>query len=136
MSEPFLERLSQLTPSAGALDRDALLFAAGRSSARPNRGWMTLATFLASTQALSLVLLLSHQTRPAADRSLQVATLPESRTMIEPQTSAVRANRGQLTDRHSLWQSVTEVPPSRDATFVDTGPPLRAFGAIPPSLLN
>ena len=40
MSEPFLERLSRFTPDAGRLDRDALLFAAGRSSARPNRGWI------------------------------------------------------------------------------------------------
>ena len=47
MSEPILERLSRFTPDAGRLDRDALLFAAGRSSARPNRGWKTLATLLA-----------------------------------------------------------------------------------------
>ena len=40
MSEPILERLSRFTPDAGGLDRDALLFAAGRESARPNRGWM------------------------------------------------------------------------------------------------
>ena len=38
MSEPILERLSRFTPDAGRLDRDALLFAAGRESARPNRG--------------------------------------------------------------------------------------------------
>ena len=57
MSEPFLERLSRFTPDAGRLDRDALLFAAGRNSARPNRGWMTMAGLLAGTQALSLVLL-------------------------------------------------------------------------------
>ena len=37
------------------LDRDALLFAAGHSSVRPNRVWTTLATLLATTQALSLV---------------------------------------------------------------------------------
>ena len=65
MSEPFLERLSRFTPDAGGLDRDALLFAAGRGSARPNRGWMTLATLLASTQALSLVLLWPRPTPPA-----------------------------------------------------------------------
>ena len=63
MSEPILERLSRFTPDAGRLDRDALLFAAGRDSARPSRGWMALATLLASTQSLSL-LLLWPQPRP------------------------------------------------------------------------
>ena len=39
MSEPILERLNRFTPDAGGLDRDALLFAAGRESAaaRPVR---------------------------------------------------------------------------------------------------
>ena len=32
MSESFLERLSRFTPDAGRLERDALLFAAGRRS--------------------------------------------------------------------------------------------------------
>ena len=33
MSESFIERLSRFTPDAGALDRDSLLYAAGRESA-------------------------------------------------------------------------------------------------------
>ena len=58
MSEPFLERLSAFLPDPGSLNRDELLFAAGRSSARPSRGWKMLASALAATQALSLVLML------------------------------------------------------------------------------
>ena len=61
MSEPFLERLSRFTPDAGGLNRDELLYAAGRDSARPNRGWKALASALAATQALSLVLLLPQR---------------------------------------------------------------------------
>ena len=64
MSEPFLERLSRFTPDAGGLDRDALLFAAGRVSARRNRGWMTVASLLAGTQALSLIFLWPHPSPP------------------------------------------------------------------------
>ena len=67
MSEPFLERLSRFTPDAGGLDRDALLFAAGRGSARPNRGWMALATLLASTQALRWCFCGRTRPRPPAD---------------------------------------------------------------------
>src|SRR3569623_582841 len=60
MSEPLVERLSRFTPDAGGLDRDALLFAAGRRSARPNRGWKCLSAVLAGTQLLALALLWPH----------------------------------------------------------------------------
>ena len=46
MSEPLAERLSRFTPDGSGLDRDALLFAAGRASARPNRRWVALAAAL------------------------------------------------------------------------------------------
>jgi hypothetical protein len=54
MSQPLSERLSQFTPDGSGLDRDALLFAAGRASARPNRGWMVVAGALAACQLLTL----------------------------------------------------------------------------------
>src|SRR5258708_39994063 len=76
MSESFLERMSRFTPDAGKLDRDALLFAAGRGSARPNRMWKSLAAVLASTQVLSFVLLWPHEAPPVGGMPLQVAPLP------------------------------------------------------------
>jgi len=136
MSEAFLERLSRFTPNAGGLDRDALLFAAGRSSARPNRGWMTLASLLAGTQVLSLVLLWPHPTPPAASFSVRVATVPEPPATFDPRTSEAWANPGLWTARHSLLESETEDRSVGDVTFIDSGPPLRAFGALPPSLRN
>src|SRR4051812_44154457 len=57
MSEPLVEHLSRFTPDGTGLDRDALLFAAGRASARPNRRWLTLAGTLAVSQVLPLALL-------------------------------------------------------------------------------
>lgn len=39
-------------PDAGRLDRDALLYAAGRASARPNRSWIALTVGLALVQPL------------------------------------------------------------------------------------
>ena len=75
MSEPFLERLSRFTPDAGGLDRDALLFAAGRNSVRPNRGWKTVASLLAATQALSLVLLWPRPNPPTSPSTMSVATV-------------------------------------------------------------
>jgi hypothetical protein len=136
MSEAFLEHLSRFTPDANGLDRDALLFAAGRSSARPNRGWMTVASLLAGTQALSLLLLWPHPAPPAAGFAVPVALVPEPPATPEPRTSRAWANPGLRSARHSLLESETEDHPTSDVTFVDSGPPLRAGGPLPPSLLN
>jgi hypothetical protein len=57
MSEPLAEHLSRFTPDPTGLDRDALLFAAGRASARANRKWQALVGTLALSQVLTLVLL-------------------------------------------------------------------------------
>src|SRR5436309_7303171 len=57
MTDPLGERLSRFTPDGTGLDRDAVLFAAGRASARPNRRWMALAGALAASQLLTLVVL-------------------------------------------------------------------------------
>jgi hypothetical protein len=134
MSEPFLERLSGFTPDAGRLDRDALLFAAGRRSARPNRGWMTLASVLAGTQALSLVLLWPRPAPPAARFIVPVAAVPAPPADLAPPTSRAPVGAGLRWARHSLMEAETPDRPA-DVTFIDRGPPLRAF-PTPPSLLN
>src|SRR5713226_4446230 len=84
MREPIIERLSRFTPDGSGLDRDAILYAAGRASARPNRNWMALAGSLAACQLVTLVILWPHaiptvdsalgpiadnQSTPAADNS-------------------------------------------------------------------
>jgi hypothetical protein len=80
MSEPphepelnAVERaLAGLAPSAGALDRDALMFAAGQASARPGWGWpcATAGSALAAA-VLGAVLLL----RPAPDPVVRTITV-------------------------------------------------------------
>lgn len=136
MSEPFLERLSRFTPDAGGLDRDALLFAAGRESARPNRGWMTLATLLASTQVLSLVLLWPHSTPPAGRLAVAVSTAPLPPATFEPRTSETPANPVSWSDRQRLLKPAADDIPDDTITLIDSGPPLKVFGPLPASLLN
>src|SRR6185369_6958524 len=65
MSEPVSERLSRFTPDASGLDRDALLFEAGRASARPSWRWKGLAAALAASQLLTLWLLWPASQPPA-----------------------------------------------------------------------
>jgi hypothetical protein len=54
--DPLVQKLARLTPSSSAVDRDALLFAAGRASAPKTRGWKLLSVVLAVSQAATLAL--------------------------------------------------------------------------------
>jgi hypothetical protein len=138
MSEPFIERLSRFTPDAGGFDRDALLFAAGRASARPNRAWMALAAALALVQPLSLVLLWPHLVPPAAHRPVDVASLPAPQATVESPTPYASESTGLWSARHNLSEAEAERSPvpSHAVTFVESGPPLRPFAPLPPSILN
>jgi hypothetical protein len=138
MSESFIERLSRFTPDAGGLDRDSLLYAAGRESARPNRPWIVLATALALTQPLSLMLLWPHPAPPAAYVHVPVVVMRAPATTVTSGTADSSDSPGVWSARHSLLESEPEdIPvPVRAITFVESGPPLRAFGPPPPSILN
>jgi hypothetical protein len=135
MSEPFLERLTGFTPDAGRLDRDALLFAAGRSSARPNRGWMTLASLLAGTQALSLALLWPHSSPSVGKSTVSIAGVPAPSAAPGPPAAGASADPGLWSARRGLLESDSNDRPAGDMTFIDSEPPLRAFRPLP-SLLN
>jgi hypothetical protein len=128
--EGFPEPLSRFTPDAGGLDRDALLFAAGRASARPHRLWMAVAVALAVTQVLTLVLLWPHPAPPAVSA---------------PPPPVQEAPARELSDSPGLWSAhprlrdgeLDERPtPPAAGPLMDSGPPLRAFGPPPPSILN
>jgi hypothetical protein len=134
MSESFLERLSRFTPDAGSLDRDAMLFAAGRASARPNRGWIALASVLASTQALSLALLWPTSAPPTL--GLPTAGVTAPRTPVERTTAESLASPGVWSAASSLKELEAEERTAETVTFVDSGPPLRAFAPPPASILN
>jgi hypothetical protein len=129
MSEPFLDRLSKFTPDAGGLNRDALLFAAGRASARPNRGWIALATALAGSQALSLALLWPRPTPSEASLPVSLAQLAAPSTAEMAPVSALPDPRV-WSVRHSLSEIETEDRPV-DQPLLETGPPLRA-NDLPP----
>jgi len=134
MSEPFIERLSRFTPDAGGLDRDTLLYAAGRASARTNRAWIALAAVLAVTQPLSLILLWPRPAPPAVHREVPMASNISPLSAQEPRSESP----GLWSIRHHLLDAERQddlVPPGA-ATFVENGPPLRAFGPPPASILN
>ena len=84
MSESLEKRLSHFTPDGTGLDRDALLFAAGRASARPKRLWPVLAGVLAISQLLSLTLMWPRTTSHVAP----LASAPKEPALAEPLDTA------------------------------------------------
>jgi hypothetical protein len=132
MSEP-IDRLSRFTPDAAGLDRDRLLFEAGRASARPHRRWRALCAGLAASQLMTLTALCWPRS----------GALPaEHRTPVaaEPAPAPVVADR----DEPSLWRLRDEIlandgraPAAAPvAHLVASEPPLHAFGTVPKSLLE
>lgn len=138
MSEPLAERLSRFTPNAAELDRDALLFAAGRASVRLSRFWPALAAGLAVAQLLTVICLWPRTAPPspgpsaapfAASEPLRVEPLPARSSEVDP--SALRALRQRMQEADLDYP----VSPS-DEPMAPPGPPLHAFGKPPASLLN
>ena len=129
MSEP-IERLSRFTPDAAGLDRDALLFKAGRASARPNRRWQAICATLMTTQLLTLGLVFWPRS---------AVVLPERGAMPMPVVEAPReapaAPYWQQRDL-AIASDGNLPPPVLDEDPGPSAPPLRAFGALPVSLLN
>jgi hypothetical protein len=134
MSEPITDRLSRFTPDAGGLDRDTLLYAAGRASARPSRAWITLAVALGVTQTLTLALLWpAPAPHPAYQPPAEVYQPPAD----GPPPADESDSPGVWSARHNLLDAEDDEHPASGSgsAFIDTGPPLRAF-APPSSIMN
>jgi hypothetical protein len=135
MPEPILDRQSQFTPNFGELNRDALLFAAGRASARPNRGWISLASTLAATQLLSFVIIWPRQAPPAG-HVIPIAVESQRAPMFDGPVYVPLASSSLWSVRHHPSVSEIEDPPSADVRLIDGGTPLRASGPLRRALVN
>jgi len=126
MPEPISETLSRFTPNAGGLDRDALLIAAGRASARTNRGWRWLAACLGTTQMLTLILLWPRPSIPP---------VPLARHASPPHVVPKALDEFEQSPEPRWGERVlaaydVELPPaSASAVVVPADPPLHALAA-------
>jgi hypothetical protein len=124
MSESLAERLSRFTPG-GKLDRDALLFAAGRASARPGRRWRTVAGVLAASQLLTLVFLWPR-TPPAVP-----SVPPAPPVIVESPPSLAPVDPGSWTLNRRLLNELDDLPPpAASDSLVPDDPPLRASSPL------
>ena len=137
--DPLIQRLSQLTPDGSGLDRDALLFAAGRASVRPSRCWPALAGALALSQVMVLAIFLWP--RPAAlvpDPDPIKSDLPI--VAIEPPLPPVPAEayepRGLWALREEIIAADGKLPLPAPIDLAPSKPPLHIFGPLPAELVN
>jgi hypothetical protein len=120
------DRLSRFTPSDPALDRDAILFAAGRRSACGSWLWKAAAGLLAASQAVTLVALWPKPPAPTAAvaPAPRVAPVPEPVLPPSPPQSDVWTA--------AAGPDVLEAtPPPSAAQFVQADPPLTVRSGLP-----
>jgi hypothetical protein len=147
MSDDAIARLSRFTPDSSGLDRDALLFAAGRASARPNRRLLALAGLLTASQVLTLgIFLWSRDARPeqgnrrpeiAVERREPETKRQEARTVVEAAPPSPPESAGLWALRHVIHESEGNLAHSVPMeALAPSRPPLRAFGTPPADLLH
>jgi hypothetical protein len=131
MSESITERLKKFTPDGSGLDRDALLFAAGRASARPNRRWLALCAALAASQLVTLGLWCWPRPMVPPPGGTAPIIAKESKPAAPPQEPALWRLREQAlaTDGNLPTTAPVEHPVASEPTW-------HAFGTLPSSLLN
>ncbi|HEV8062395.1 MAG TPA: hypothetical protein VGP68_21125 [Gemmataceae bacterium] len=126
MPESFAERLSAFTPDGTGLDRDALLFAAGRAAAHVNRGWTTLACTLAASQLLTLVLFWPKSPAPMNIVS-EESRVPSNLTQIQPSSDREAGDFRALDSRAFAWRDGDLPPASPIESMAPESPPLHAL---------
>jgi hypothetical protein len=136
MSEPLAERLSRFTPDGFGLNRDALLFAAGRASVRSNWRWKMLVGMLAASQLCTL-LCLWPRTPPSSPPATPFVVAEPSRPDSMP-TATPEADPSEWRAlRHRMFSTDIDFAPSpSDEAMVPAEPPLHAFGTPPANILN
>jgi hypothetical protein len=120
--DPLTDALARFTP-APALDRDALLFEAGRRSARPSRRWPAVAGLLAVSQAVTLVALWP--------RTPVVVPTPSPTEPPAPAFEIPPSPPAELWTAGSSPDVLASPPRPEDGEFVSTGPPLTVRSTIP-----
>jgi hypothetical protein len=139
--DPLIRRLSRFTPDSAGLDRDALLFAAGRASACPNRRWMALSGALAASQIITLGLFLwaGPMQAPGPSDRRQINLSPHdvaSSRPPKPPTSLADASAMWALRERLLSEEGLPLEPASTEEMVPDEAPWPAFGVLPEKLLD
>jgi hypothetical protein len=120
-----LGKLARFQPSATGIDRDAMLFAAGRASARLRR-WKALAGLLAILQLGTACawLIVTHTGQPAqvaAPTSSPRTDLSEPMSPVEPMSPASYGGLAKWRDRDELPATPTLDDPAPSGPTLTIG---------------
>jgi len=114
------DRLGRFTPNAAGLDRDAILFAAGRRSARGSWVWKAAAVVLAVSQVVTLVALWPKSPAVVAPIAAPAALAP----MDEP--APPESPPPDVWTAGSRPDVVQQSEPLSTVQFIPSDPPLTA----------
>lgn len=124
--DPVTDQLRRFTPNASGLDRDALLFAAGRRAARGSWLWKAAVGLLAASHAVTLVVLW-----PKAP-TVSERVVPPAAVAPTPEPEPPPASPGpDVWTAGSQPDVLLRSEPMTTVQFVPAGPPLTARSAVP-----
>jgi hypothetical protein len=129
MHESLADNLSRFTPDSSALDRDALLFAAGQASVRrPMHSWGVLVGALAACQLLTLVLLWPESKSPTGLVATGPSPTVEASASDAP--TGIDDSSSLALTRSALESADGDLPREvSTGSFAVESSPLRAFSA-------
>jgi hypothetical protein len=130
MSRPVDEILSRFSPDTSGLDRDALVFAAGRASARPNRRYAALATCLAVSQAITLGALGYQLAGHKPGVVPRDAAVPAAPTQPSTPAESSPADESLASGPRAGAMSIDLSRTKGSADLVPDAPPLYAWSAV------
>jgi hypothetical protein len=129
MSEPLADRMKRFTPEGAALDRDALLFNAGRASVRPGHGWKLFALSLVFSQVATLGLLWP---RPAPRTSPSLIQPPQQPAEPSSPPPSFDPSEWLVLNHRASVAAETDFPPTMSAgPLVPDEPALSVSTFIP-----
>ena len=117
--DPLTDALARFTPAAG-LDRDELLFRAGRASNRTGRLWRGAAVLLLATNATTLAFWLSSPAQPGVVVETRPAPIPEHPVEPAPTEPETMPPSWIVTARRT--GELPPPPPGTDAPLIESKP--------------
>ncbi|HEV2971648.1 MAG TPA: hypothetical protein VGY55_16850 [Pirellulales bacterium] len=130
-NDPIVEQFLRFTPDPAGLDRDALLFAAGRASARPSRRWQALAGALAACQLLNLAVLWPRPSPPTPSATTELAAVDTPPAAVADSPYELGIMRARMISDGGTFR----VPATNEPLVPDESP-LRVFPLPKSRLLN
>ena len=138
--EKLFEQLKQLRPGSGNLNRDRLMYLAGKASVRPTRVWPWCAASGAMAALAATVLVLAMPLHSASPTKSNVDVVLMQHDELKPVEPTVDIAQIPL-DKQSYWrlrQGIVngDEPSDQTPTTSDPGQPIPSYRPMLDKLLN